>query len=338
MSSDTKQVAKRVLSAVFYGCSSMLIVVVNKVVLTSYGFPSFQVLGLGQITMGILILRGGKALRLITFPDFSRDTVRKIWPLPLIYLFNLIFGLGGTKKLSLPMFTVLRRFSILFTMVAEYFILSVRASMFVQVSVYLMILGAIVAGFSDLAFDGMGYSYVLMNNVATAANGVYTKKKLGAKGLGKYGLLYYNFLFMFFPTLFIVLYSGEFHQALEFPLWNDPLFVTQFFLSCLMGFVLNYATILCTALNSALTTTVVGVIKNLAVTYGGMMIGGDYIFSLTNFTGINISVAGSVIYSYITFKQRPTSPAQTIDVPSPNVGDEENKPSSAVSNVVRLVR
>ena len=39
---------------------------------------------------------------------------------------NMIFGLGGTQALSLPMMTVLRRFSVLMTMFLEYYILSVR--------------------------------------------------------------------------------------------------------------------------------------------------------------------------------------------------------------------
>uniref|UniRef100_A0A2C9LIB0 Sugar phosphate transporter domain-containing protein n=1 Tax=Biomphalaria glabrata TaxID=6526 RepID=A0A2C9LIB0_BIOGL len=320
-------VTKRILSALFYGLSSMLIVIVNKLVLTSYGFPSFQVLGLGQVVSGIVVLYLAKLFRLISFPDLSVDTVWKVWPLPLIYISNLIFGLGGTKKLSLPMFTVLRRFSILFTMIAEYYILSVRASRFVQFTVYLMILGAMIAASDDLSFDLSGYTFILLNDLTTAANGVYTKQKLEAKSLGKYGLLYYNSLIMVLPIFVLTVSSGELAQAMMFKDWLDPVFLIQFLLSCFMGFVLNYSIILCTLYNSALTTTIVGVLKNLLVTYLGMFLGGDYVYSATNFIGINISVLGSIMYTYVTFRQRPTSsPITNVVKEDTELGQHSDQP------------
>ena len=122
---------------------------------TTVFFTSFQVLGLGQMLATLLVLSLGKWLKIITFPNLSKDVLRKIWPLPLFYIGNMLFGLGGTKELSLPMMTVLRRFSILMTMIGEFYLLKVNPDIKVQLSVYLMIFGAIVAACNDLAFSPM---------------------------------------------------------------------------------------------------------------------------------------------------------------------------------------
>lgn len=140
-------------SAVFYGLASFLITVVNKTVLTTYKFPSFLVLSLGQMTASIVVLGVAKQLRIISFPDLDYDTGRKIFPLPLVYLGNMMFGLGGTQALSLPMFAALRRFSILMTMLLELRILGVRPSTPVQLSVYSMVGGAVLAASDDLSFN-----------------------------------------------------------------------------------------------------------------------------------------------------------------------------------------
>ena len=105
------------------------------------------------MTATILVLAIAKWLKIISFPSLSKDVIRKIWPLPLFYIGNMLFGLGGTKELSLPMMTVLRRFSILMTMIGEFYLLKVNPDIKVQMSVYMMIFGAIVAACNDLAFN-----------------------------------------------------------------------------------------------------------------------------------------------------------------------------------------
>ncbi|CAI5442479.1 unnamed protein product [Caenorhabditis angaria] len=299
----------RVLSAVFYGIISVLIVFVNKILLTNLRFPSFLFVGVGQMLATIAILFIARLFRLVQFPSLDSSIPRKIMPLPLLYFFNLISGLGGTQMINLPMFTVLRRFSILMTMILEFYILEVRASRAVKISVGLMILGSFIAAIYDLTFDSVGYMMIFVNNICTAALGVYTKQKLDAKDLGKYGLMFYNCLFMVLPALCVVKYTGDLDKAVEFmksDMMTSSVWIALI-LSCICGFILNYSLVLCTHHNSALTTTCVGPIKNLFVTYVGMFSSGDYIFQWANFIGINVSVFGSILYTYVTFRGKSTS-------------------------------
>lgn len=87
----------RVGSAALYGAASFLITVVNKTVLTTYHFPSYQVLGIGQMAATVVILYISKRLGLLSFPHLDSSVFWKIWPLPFIYMGNLVSGLGGTK-------------------------------------------------------------------------------------------------------------------------------------------------------------------------------------------------------------------------------------------------
>lgn len=299
-------VMKKVLSALFYAVASFMITVVNKTVLTTYAFPSYQFLGLGQMVATIIVLWCARRLHLLKYPPLDKSVVQRIWPLPIIYLGNMATGLGGTKELSLPMFTALRRFSILMTMIGEYIVLGVRASWPVQFSVLCMVFGALLAAADDVSFSTTGYILVLLNDGFTAANGVYMKKKLDSKELGKYGLMFYNALFMLIPATTVAWILGDLDRSAAYEHWDDPIFLIQFLLSCVMGFILSYSVMLCTQYNSALTTTIIGCLKNILVTYLGMVIGGDYIFSWLNFIGLNISVLASLLYTYVTFKKKST--------------------------------
>nr|KAF6434478.1 solute carrier family 35 member D2 [Molossus molossus] len=135
----------QLLSALFYGTCSFLMVLVNKALLTTYGFPSPIVLGIGQMAATIMILYVSKLNKIIHFPDFDKNIPVKLFPLPLLYVGNHISGLSSTGKLSLPMFTVLRKFTIPLTLLLETVILGRQYSLSIIVSVFAIIVGAFIA-------------------------------------------------------------------------------------------------------------------------------------------------------------------------------------------------
>lgn len=117
-------------------------------------------------------------------------------PLVVISLVNVLADLGGTQKVSLPMFTALRRFSILMTMLLEAYVFGTSPSTAVKMSVFMMIIGALVAAMSDLSFDTVGYAMILLSDLFTALNGVVMKKTLSSSStVNKMAVLYYNSLF-----------------------------------------------------------------------------------------------------------------------------------------------
>uniref|UniRef100_A0A1A8KZU6 Solute carrier family 35, member D2 n=1 Tax=Nothobranchius pienaari TaxID=704102 RepID=A0A1A8KZU6_9TELE len=227
----------KLLSALFYAGSSFLITVVNKTVLTSFSFPSYLFLGIGQMVTTIVVLYLAKMSKTVKFQDFDRSVFLKIFPLPLLYVGNHVTGLASTKKLSLPMFTVLRKFTILMTMILEAYILRKTFPRRIVYSVLAIVFGAIVAASSDLAFDVEGYTFILLNDAFTAATGVYTKKKLGDQELGKYGVLFYNSLIIVFPTILASALTGDLHKAVTFRDWAKVTFVICFLMSCFLGLV-----------------------------------------------------------------------------------------------------
>ncbi|XP_066460173.1 nucleotide sugar transporter SLC35D2 isoform X1 [Eleutherodactylus coqui] len=337
MSPKTEAVSSRsarLLSALFYAVSSFLIVLINKSVLTSYRFPSYAFLGVGQMGVTLLLLYIGKAKGIITFPDFDKDIPRKLFPLPLLYIGNHLTGLSSTQKLSLPMFTVLRKFAILFTLLLEMIILRKRYSLSVALSILAIVIGAFIAASFDLSFNLEGYTIVLLNDLFTAAYGVYTKEKINPKELGKYGVLFYNAAFMILPTLLFTIWTGEFEKVIHYNHWSNFYFALQFFLACIMGFMLLYAIVLCSYYNSALTTTVVGALKNVSIAYIGIFIGGDYVFSWLNFIGLNICMAGGAAYSFVSLWETP----QPADAQSHSCSWEEQKTAlSQVTNTKILI-
>jgi solute carrier family 35 protein len=295
--------AKKIGTALFYAVSSLGVIFANKIVLSTYKFPSVQTLAFLQFASTTVALKLASALGFVNLMPITWKGVRSILPLSTCYLLNILTGLSATQNLSLPMMVLLRRASILMTMLLEKWMLNSNPSTTVQISVGLMLAGAMVAALGDLSFNMIGYIVIFFNDLFTALNGVILKKTAEEYRKSKMTVLFLNSLLSAIGvSVIILLVPGEVDRVINFELYSNPSFMVYLIFASLMGSVLNLAIFLCTSTNSALTTTVVGCLKNVLTSYLGMFVGGDYIFSWLNFFGINLSIAGSLIYARATFK------------------------------------
>ncbi|CAM9422346.1 unnamed protein product [Laminaria digitata] len=277
-----------------------------QLVLTTLEFPSFFFIALSQFTSTVFVVSMLRIMGYVKLATFDQATARAVAPLMILFLLNTVSGLGGTKRISLPMFTVLRRFSILMTMLMEKFVLKSVISRTIQASSFgLMIGGAVVAAFFDLSFELVGYLMILSNDFFTAAYGVSIKRALNHK-VPQMSLLYFNSLFgAVSMTLVVRAMPGEWDRVVNFQGWRNSTFIGLYLCTSFMGSVLQYSIFVCTEANSALTTSVVGCLKNLLTTVVGMCgMGSDYTFGLLNCTGLAISMGGSFLYSWAKVTNR----------------------------------
>ena len=110
--------ATKIGTALFYAVSSLGVIFANKIVLSTYAFPSVQTLAFLQFASTTLALKVANSLGYITLLPISFRGIKSILPLSACYLLNILTGLSATQNLSLPMMVLLRRASILMTMVS----------------------------------------------------------------------------------------------------------------------------------------------------------------------------------------------------------------------------
>ncbi|KER23103.1 hypothetical protein T265_08955 [Opisthorchis viverrini] len=168
-----------------------------------------------------------------------------------------------------------------------------------------MVIGASVAALGDITFDPLGYTFVFSKHFSTAGKAILSKSRLRDKGCSSFELLYYNSAFMIPLLLIVTALTSNVFRIINFSFWTNPIFILYLIFSCCSAVLLNYSMLQCTHYTSALTASIVGVIKNITVTYAEMFIGGDYVFTLTNFIGVTINAVASAMYVAARCRKQP---------------------------------
>ncbi|XP_065850821.1 UDP-galactose/UDP-glucose transporter 7 [Euphorbia lathyris] len=296
------------ISAVSYGIASMAMVFINKAILMQYS-QSMTLLTLQQLATALLI-HVGRQMGYTKAKGVDMQTSKRLLPVSLFYNANVAFALASLKGVNIPMYIAIKRLTPLAVLVAGFFSGKGKPTAQVTLSVLLTAAGVLIAALGDFSFDLFGYSMALISVFFQTMYLVLVEKSGAEDGLSSIEIMFYN-SFLSVPFLaFLIISTGEFPNSLSllYAKSNSLSFLAILFLSLVMGIVLNYTMFLCTIVNSALTTTIVGVLKGVgSTTLGFILLGGVKVHGL-NVTGLVINTAGGVWYSYAKYTQKKSKP------------------------------
>ncbi|EES05418.1 hypothetical protein BDA96_04G228200 [Sorghum bicolor] len=301
-------------AALSYMACSVLLVMFNKAALSSYNFPCANVITLLQMVCSTCLLYVLRRLKIISFtnsdPSVPSDSLffvpfrllLRTTPLSLAYLLYMLASMESVRGVNVPMYTTLRRTTVVFTMTMEYFLAKQKHTPPIIGSVALIVFGAFVAGARDLSFDARGYAIVFVANITTAVY-LATINRIGkSSGLNSFGLMWCNGLVCGPSVLFLTYIQGDLRRTVEFPYLYSPGFMVVLLFSCILAFLLNYTIFWNTILNSALTQSMCGNLKDFFTVGIGWVLFGGLPFDLLNVIGQGLGFLGSGLYAYCKIK------------------------------------
>lgn len=298
-------------AAISYMSCAVLLILFNKAALSSYNFPCANVITLFQMISSCCFLYAMRYLKLISFTvgefltvsdNTTRlvplKTLRHTLPLAGAYLLYMLVIMESVRGVNVPMYTTLRRTTVVFTMVMEYFLAGQKYTSSIVGSVGLIVLGAFVAGARDFSFDGYGYTVVFIANITTAIY-LATIARVGkSSGLNSFGLMWCNGVICGPVLLVWTFIRGDLEMTINFPNLLSPGFLAVLLCSCILAFFLNYSIFLNTTLNSPLTQTICGNLKDLFTIGFGWILFGGLPFDFLNVVGQLLGFLGSGLYAY----------------------------------------
>uniref|UniRef100_A0ACD5ZKL7 Uncharacterized protein n=1 Tax=Avena sativa TaxID=4498 RepID=A0ACD5ZKL7_AVESA len=315
-------------SAFSYGVASMAMVFVNKAVIMQY-VHSMTLLTLQQVATALFI-HFGQVLGMSKRKDLSMATAKKLLPVSIFYNANVAFALASLQGVNIPMYIAIKRITPLAVLVSGFLRGKGKPPTQVSLSVVCTALGVLVAALGDFSFDLYGYSMALTSVFFQTMYLILVEKSGADDGLSSMELMFYNSILSIPFLFFIIIATGEFPHSLVVlsEKTASVSFTVILLISLVMGIVLNYTMFWCTLVNSALTTTIVGVLKGVgSTTLGFVVLGGVKVHAL-NVTGLVINTFGGVWYSYAKYTQKKKMPRKIAP-------DEVTSPQVAPGSVLR---
>ncbi|XP_035277297.1 solute carrier family 35 member D3 [Anguilla anguilla] len=288
--------------AVAHGFFSGSLNILLKFLISTYNFNYLTLIQCLTSTTAALTLEILRRLGKIDIPPYSLSLAKVFASVCILSTLQSTLTLWSLRGLSLPMYVVFKRCLPLVTLSIGVCILKNGIpSLGVTTAVLITTIGAALAGAGDLMGDPFGYVTGVLAVIIHASYLVLIQK---ASTDSDYGPLTAQYVIAITasPVLLICAFvSMDIVNVWSFPGWSDAAVPCIFTTCIVIGCAMNFTTLHCTYINSAVTTSFVGVVKSIATITVGMLAFEDVKPTRLFIAGVVVNTVGSVTYCAVKY-------------------------------------
>merc|ERR1712107_178506 len=152
---------------------SLAMTTLNKYIVSGLRFPGMNLLLLVECIVTACIVAASPGAHC---KPFDQHVLRNLPLVTVAKAGNMVFSFLAMQYTSLPVYNVLKRLNVVFSVAAEYLLRDQRFSSVVLCAVFLITAGALVTGSGDLDFDVFGYLIALPAGVMNASYLVLSRR------------------------------------------------------------------------------------------------------------------------------------------------------------------
>jgi len=327
---------------VCYCLASILMTVVNKFVVSGAHFSMNFLLLCIQSSVCVTCVLSVKRLGIISFRDFDKKDAKMWFPISFLLVTVIYTGSKSLQYLSIPVYTIFKNLTIILIAYGEVIWFGGSITALTFISFIFMVISSVIAAWSDVASAlaesipavstgvsagtlqsllstvrgiNVGYFWMLLNCLASAAYVLSMRKRIKSTGFSDWDSMFYNNL-LSIPVLavFSLLVEdwGSANLTRNFPpeTRNFLLFAIAFSGAAAVG--ISYTTAWCVRVTSSTTYSMVGALNKLPVAASGMLFFGDPV-TLGSVSAIGVGFFAGILYAVAKNNQKNTEARKQAD-------------------------
>jgi len=291
-------------SGAAYCISSCSMIILNKIVLSSYNFNAgVSLMRLFQNLISCLVVAVLDISGVVSVEKFNWKLIRVWMPVNVIFVGMLVSGMYSLKYINVAMVTILKNATNILTGIGEVYMFRKRQNNKVWAAMFMMIISAISGGITDLTFDAVGYTWQLANCFLTASYSLTLRRVMDkAKQSTKSGslnevsmVLLNNLLSIPFGIILIIL-LGEWRYVISTDVTKDSMFWVVATASGFLGLAISFTSMWFLHQTGPTTYSLVGSLNKVPISLAGLVLF-NVPLSLPNLFSILFGLFAGVVFA-----------------------------------------